>query len=84
MKDAVLDLISEELMVPRDSLTEKTRLDSLATDSIDLVSLIAALDTEFQLAIRPSDLERLVTVKDLVDYVDAHAGSMPSGTPDSF
>jgi acyl carrier protein len=71
-------------MVPRDSLTEKTRLDSLATDSIDLVSLIAALDTEFQLAIRPSDLERLVTVKDLVDYVDAHAGSMPSGTPDSF
>jgi acyl carrier protein len=84
MKDAVLDLISEELMVPRDSLTEKTRLDSLATDSIDLVSLIAALDTEFQLAIRPSDLERVVTVKDLVDYVDAHAGSMPSGTPDSF
>ena len=84
MNDAVLDVISEELMIPRDSLGSETRLDMIATDSIDIVSLIAALDTRFQLAIRPSDLEQVITIGDLVRLIDERAGSERSGTPESF
>lgn len=84
MNDEVMDVISEELMAPRDSLRSETRLDSIATDSIDIVSLIAALDTRFQLAIRPSDLERVTTIGDLVRLIEERAGSERSGTPESF
>jgi acyl carrier protein len=84
MNATVLDVISQELIVPRDALSEGTPLDSIAIDSIDIMSLIAALDTEFQLTIRPDDLQSFVTVKDVVDYVDAHKGSAGSGTPESF
>jgi acyl carrier protein len=84
MNDAALDVISRELLIPRDELTEDTRLDSFTLDSIDVMSLIAALDTEFQLTIRPEHLQRFVTVGDIAEYVEAHAGSAPSGTPQSF
>jgi acyl carrier protein len=46
--------------------------DDLGADSLDKVEMIMALEDEFGVEIRDVDAERIVTVRDAIDYV-AHA-----------
>ena len=48
---------------------ESSFLDDLGADSLDIVEFIMALEEEFGLEIPDEDVEKIVTVKDVVEYI---------------
>ena len=66
-------IIAEVLNVDPDEITMDTTFqDDLGADSLDAVELGMAIETETGVAIADEDLPKMKTVKDLVDYVNAH------------
>ncbi|MFN4190825.1 MAG: acyl carrier protein [Pseudothermotoga sp.] len=66
----VTKIISEKLGVNEKEITETSKLvDDLKADSLDLVDLVMALEEELGVKIDDSDLEKISTVKDVVDYI---------------
>ncbi len=52
---------------------ESNLKDDLGLDSLDAVELNMALEEAFELSIADEELANFVTVKDIVDYIDANA-----------
>lgn len=68
--EIVTKIISEKLGVSEKQITETSKLmDDLNADSLDLVDLVMAVEEEFGVKINDSDLEKISTVKDVVDYI---------------
>ena len=73
--EKVKNIIVEQLGVSESSITmEASFIDDLGADSLDIVELIMALEEEFDMEIPDSDAEKVVTVKDVVDYIKEHVG----------
>jgi acyl carrier protein len=51
---------------------EASFVDDLGADSLDLVELIMSMEEEFDIDIPDEEAEKLVTVKDVFDFVAAH------------
>ncbi|WP_027623434.1 acyl carrier protein [Clostridium lundense] len=69
----VKNIISEQLGIDAEEITmESSFMDDLGADSLDIVELIMALETEFDLEIPDEDAEKISTVGDVVDYIKAH------------
>jgi acyl carrier protein len=48
-------------------------VDDLGADSLDVVELVMALEEEFSLEISDEEAEKLTTVKQVIEYIGAHA-----------
>jgi len=73
MFDKIKDIISEQLGVDADEITmESSFMDDLGADSLDIVELIMALESEFDMEIPDEDAEKISTVGDVVEYIKAH------------
>ena len=48
-------------------------VDDLGADSLDTVELVMAFEEAFEIEIPDEDAEKIRTVKDAVDYINAHA-----------
>jgi acyl carrier protein len=64
--------VNEDQVIPTASFVE-----DLGADSLDLVELIMSLEEEFsntgkKFEIPDEDAEKLLTVKDVIDYLNAH------------
>lgn len=71
--DKVRDIISEQLGIdPEEIKMESSFVDDLGADSLDVVELIMALETEFDLEIADEDAEKVATVGDVVEYLRDH------------
>jgi len=46
-------------------------VDDLGADSLDIVELVMAFEEAFELDIPDEDAEKIATVKDAVDYIEA-------------
>lgn len=67
----MVDIIVEQLSVEKDKVVpEASFVDDLGADSLDLVELIMAMEEKFDIEIPDDDAEKIVTVKDAVNYVD--------------
>lgn len=51
---------------------EATFVDDLAADSLDIVELVMTIEGEFDLEIPDSDAEKIVTIGDVVKYIEEH------------
>jgi acyl carrier protein len=70
MFDKIKKIVVEQLGVEdEDVVMEASFIDDLGADSLDIVELIMALEEEFDIEIPDSDAEKLVTVRDAVDYI---------------
>lgn len=59
MFDKIKDIISEQLGVDADEITmESSFMDDLGADSLDIVELIMALESEFDMEIPDEDADR--------------------------
>ena len=72
----VKEIIINQLNVNEEQVTpEASFLDDLGADSLDTVELIMALEEEFKTEvggeIPESDAEKLQTVQDVLNYIDA-------------
>ncbi|WP_342590226.1 acyl carrier protein [Clostridium muellerianum] len=73
MFEKIQSLISEQLGIGTEEITmEASFIDDLGADSLDVVELIMALETEFDLEIPDEDAEKITTVSDVVEYIKNH------------
>ncbi len=64
-------LISEGLGVDKELVKEEaTFVDDLSADSLDIVELIMSIEEEFDMEVPDSDAEKIVTVGDIIDYIE--------------
>lgn len=71
--EKVRDIISDQLGIDADEISmESSFVDDLGADSLDIVELIMALESEFDLEIPDEDAEKISLVSDVVDYIKAH------------
>lgn len=68
------DLIAEQFAIDADEVTmERSFVDDLGADSVDLVELVMAMEEEFDIGeIDEEDLQSLKTVGDCVRYLSSH------------
>ncbi|MDA0236543.1 MAG: acyl carrier protein [Proteobacteria bacterium] len=52
--------------------TESSFVDDLGADSLDTVELVMALEEEFECEIPDEEAEKITTVQQAIDYVNAH------------
>jgi acyl carrier protein len=71
--DKVKKIIAEKLSVDLvEVVPEASFVEDLGADSLDLVELIMSMEEEFEIDISDEDAEKLVTVKDAIDYIQSH------------
>jgi len=71
--EKVRDTIAEQLSIDLDSITmEASFVDDFGADSLDIVELIMALETEFDMEIPDEDAEKIKTVGSIVEYIRTH------------
>ena len=64
-----------QLDVGEDGVTnEASFVDDLGADSLDTVELVMALEEEFECEIPDEEAEKITTVQQAIDYVQAHLG----------
>lgn len=73
MLEKIKEITVENLGINADEITENTSFkEDLGVDSLDLFELVMALEEEFEVEIPAEDLETLVTVGDVMNYISAH------------
>ena len=66
-------IVVDQLGVNEENVTmEATFVDYLAADSLDIVELVMTIEEEFDLEIPDSDAEKIVTIGDVVKYIEEH------------
>jgi acyl carrier protein len=77
--DRVKKIIVEQLGVEENEVTPEASItDDLGADSLDQVELVMAFETEFGIDIPDEEAEKIKTVGDAVQKVDAVAGAKES------
>ncbi len=70
LEEKVIKLVMEQLDVTRDEcVLEASFIDDLGADSLDLVELIMEMEEVFNLEIEDDELEKIRTIKDVVDFL---------------
>ncbi len=67
----IKQIIAEQLGLGEEEIQDSASLlDDLGADSLDIVELVMAMEEEFEMEIPDEDAEKIVTVKDVIDYVN--------------
>jgi len=71
VQQEVIDIIVEQLGVDVADVTpEKSFVEDLNADSLDLTELIMTFEERFGFEISEEDAEKLKTVADVIDYIE--------------
>jgi acyl carrier protein len=71
IEQRVKDIIVEQLGVNANQVTPEARfIEDLGADSLDTVELIMALEEEFGIEVPDEQAEKLLTVGDVVKYIE--------------
>ena len=71
--DDVKEVVVEQLSVSPDEVKEDSKfVEDLGADSLDVVELVMALEEKFDIEIPDDEAEKIQTVKDVIDYIEAH------------
>lgn len=70
MLEKMKELIADQLSVDADTITEDSSFkDDLGADSLDLFELVMALEDEYSVEIPAEDLQSLLTVGEVINYL---------------
>jgi acyl carrier protein len=71
IEQRVKEIIVEQLGVNADQVTSEAKfIEDLGADSLDIVELVMALEEEFGKEIPDEQAEKLLTVGDVVKYIE--------------
>ncbi len=73
VSDRVKKIVVEHLGVDESKVTESASfIDDLGADSLDTVELVMAFEEEFNCEIPDEAAEKIVTVKDAIQFIETH------------
>ena len=71
--ERVKKIVVEHLGVENEKVTEEASfIDDLGADSLDIVELVMAFEEEFGVEIPDDAAEKITTVRDAIEYIDAN------------
>ena len=71
IEDKVMDIVSEQLSVAREDVArEKSFVEDLKADSLDVVELVMRFEDTFGVTIPDEDYEKIRTVGDAIEYIE--------------
>ena len=73
VEQRVKKIVAEQLGVNEAEIkNESSFVDDLGADSLDTVELVMALEEEFETEIPDEEAEKIITVRQVVDYIKSH------------
>ena len=73
VEEKVKQIIVEQLGVDESQVDlQASFVEDLGADSLDIVELVMACEEAFEIDIPDEDAEKITTVKDAIDYIEAH------------
>ena len=74
IENRVKKIVVEQLGVAEDQVTpDASFVDDLGADSLDTVELVMALEEEFDTEIPDDEAEKITTVKQAIEFIQANA-----------
>jgi acyl carrier protein len=71
--ERVVKIVAEQLGVNESEVTKVASfVNDLGADSLDTVELVMALEEEFDCEIPDEEAEKITTVQQAIDYINAH------------
>ncbi|MBQ5842891.1 MAG: acyl carrier protein [Clostridia bacterium] len=72
MIEKVKSIVAAQLRLEPESIADDASLiEDLGADSLDLVDIVMAFESEFDTTVPEEDFSELRTIKDLADYISA-------------
>ncbi|MGP1506737.1 MAG: acyl carrier protein [Campylobacter sp.] len=69
--EEIRDVVVEQLNVSPEAVKLESKIiEDLGADSLDVVELIMALEEKFDIQIPDADAEKLISIQDVVDYIE--------------
>ena len=74
--ETVKKIITEQLGIDEKEIKlESAFIEDLGADSLDIVELIMAMESEFDMEIEDDEVEDISTVEDVVEYIKEHSSA---------
>ncbi len=74
MFEKVRKLIAEQLAIEESKIKETSDfITDLQADSLDIVQMLIAMETEFGIEFDDSEMQNVKTVADVVSFISSHA-----------
>ena len=71
VKSKIKKIVADHLGIEEEKVTEEASfIDDLGADSLDTVELVMAFEEEFSCEIPDDIAEKIVTVKDAINYIE--------------
>ena len=71
--DDVKRIINEQLGISEEEITmDSSFIEDLGADSLEIIDLVMAFESEFDLEVPEEDIEEIETVGDVVTYISNH------------
>lgn len=71
IQEKVTQIVVEQLSVEEDQVTPTASfVEQLGADSLDIVEMVMALETAFEIEIPDEDTEKITNVQEAVDYLE--------------
>jgi len=75
VEERVIKIVVEQLGVEEGEVKlDSSFVDDLGADSLDTVELVMALEEAFETEIPDEKAEKITTVQQAIDYINAHSG----------
>jgi len=72
IEERVIKTVAEQLGVKESEISNNSSfIDDLGADSLDIVELVMALEEEFETEIPDEEAEKITTVQQAIDYINA-------------
>ena len=68
--ETVKKILTEQLGVDENAITEDTAIEELGADSLDLVEIVMTIEEEFDVKIDDGSIEDLKKVGDIITYIE--------------
>lgn len=73
IEERVKKIVAEQLGVKEEEIQNSSSfVEDLGADSLDTVELVMALEEEFETEIPDEEAEKITTVQEAINYVQAH------------
>ena len=72
VEERVIEIVCENLGVNKEQVTRSTSfIEDVGADSLDIVELVMELEEEFEITIPDEEAEKIKTVGQAIDYIEA-------------